>query len=96
MGKISGEHADLVIITSDNPRSEDPEAIVKDVLEGVKGTRVESVVSRRGAILRAIDLAREGDVVLVAGKGHETYQEIQGVRHHFDDREEVLNAAGAA
>ncbi|HUF01980.1 MAG TPA: UDP-N-acetylmuramoyl-L-alanyl-D-glutamate--2,6-diaminopimelate ligase [Gaiellaceae bacterium] len=85
MGKVAADGADLVIVTSDNPRSEDPLAIVEDVLQGA-GIEVEIDLDRRSAIRRALDLAETGDVVLVAGKGHEQGQELAGVVHPFDDR----------
>jgi UDP-N-acetylmuramoyl-L-alanyl-D-glutamate--2,6-diaminopimelate ligase len=85
MGKIAVELADVAIVTSDNPRSEDPVAIIQDVLQGA-GTNVEIDPDRRTAIARAIGLAEPGDVVLIAGKGHEHGQEIAGVVHPFDDR----------
>lgn len=90
MGRIASGYADHAIITSDNPRTEDPEAIVREVLAGADSANTTSIVKRREAIGAALEMAGEGDVVLIAGKGHETYQEIDGVRHHFDDREEVL------
>ena len=85
MGKVAADGADLVIVTSDNPRTEDPLAIVEDVLQGA-GTDVEIDLDRRSAIRRALELAETGDVVLVAGKGHEQGQELAGVVHPFDDR----------
>jgi UDP-N-acetylmuramoyl-L-alanyl-D-glutamate--2,6-diaminopimelate ligase len=91
MGKIAAELADLAIVTSDNPRSEDPITIIQDVLQGA-GLEVEIDPDRRTAIERAIGLAKPGDVVVVAGKGHEGGQEIGGVVHPFDDRE-VVRAA---
>jgi UDP-N-acetylmuramoyl-L-alanyl-D-glutamate--2,6-diaminopimelate ligase len=91
MGKIAAELADLAIVTSDNPRSEDPITIIQDVLQGA-GLEVEIDPDRRTAIERAIGLAEPGDVVVVAGKGHEAGQEIGGVVHPFDDRE-VVRAA---
>ena len=85
MGRVAAEGADIVIVTSDNPRSEDPLAIVEDVLQGT-GLEVEIDPDRLSAIRRALDLADAGDVVVVAGKGHEQGQEIAGVVHPFDDR----------
>lgn len=85
MGRVAAERADLVLVTSDNPRSEDPLAIVQDVLQGA-GVEVEIDLDRRSAIRRALDVAEVGDVVLVAGKGHEQGQEVAGVVHPFDDR----------
>ena len=82
--------ADLLIVTTDNPRSEDPERIVGEIVSGIPAaTSYEIVLDRRAAIRRAFELAGPGDCVLIAGKGHEDYQEIAGVRHHFSDREVV-------
>ena len=91
MGRAAAHLADHVIVTSDNPRSEDPAAIIEQVLAGVTG-KPEAIEDRQVAIFSAVHQARPGDVVLVAGKGHETYQEIAGVRHPFSDRE-VARAA---
>ena len=93
MGRIAAELADRAIVTSDNPRSEDPLAIIGEVLAGAPGLEVEP--DRRAAIELAVGAARDGDVVLIAGKGHERGQEIAGVVHPFDDREvarDVLRA----
>jgi UDP-N-acetylmuramoyl-L-alanyl-D-glutamate--2,6-diaminopimelate ligase len=93
MGSIASRLADVAIVTSDNPRSEDPQAIIEEVLAGAPELDVEP--DRRRAIARAIEAARDGDVVLIAGKGHEQGQEIAGVKHPFDDREvarELLRA----
>lgn len=79
-----------VILTSDNPRSEDPETIIAQMMEGVSfkdRIKVLAITNRKEAIRTACSLAKKGDIILVAGKGHETYQEIKGVKHHFDDRE---------
>ena len=87
--------SDLVILTSDNPRDEDPDSIIEQMAEGLSRDelqRTEKITDRRAAINRAVELATPGTVVLVAGKGHETYQEVKGVRHHFDDAEEVREA----
>jgi UDP-N-acetylmuramoyl-L-alanyl-D-glutamate--2,6-diaminopimelate ligase len=91
MGRVAVELADVAIVTSDNPRSEDPLAIIQDVLQGA-GTDVEIDPDRRSAIRRAIELAERGDVVVIAGKGHEQGQEIAGVVHAFDDREVAREA----
>jgi UDP-N-acetylmuramoyl-L-alanyl-D-glutamate--2,6-diaminopimelate ligase len=91
MGKVAADLADVVIVTSDNPRSEDPLAIIQDVLQGT-GVDVEIDPDRRGAIARAISLADEGDVVVVAGKGHEQGQEVSGVITPFDDRDVARSA----
>src|SRR5262249_2578949 len=93
MGRIASELSDVAIATSDNPRSEDPLAIIEEIVAGARGLEVEP--DRRAAIARAIESGREGDVVLIAGKGHEQGQEIAGVKHPFDDREvarELLRA----
>ncbi len=92
MGAVASRLADQVIVTSDNPRGEDPRAIIAQVLEGVAGRPAEALADRQVAIFAAVHQARAGDVVLVAGKGHETYQEIGGVRHPFSDREVALAA----
>jgi UDP-N-acetylmuramoyl-L-alanyl-D-glutamate--2,6-diaminopimelate ligase len=90
MGRIAASMSDEVIITSDNPRKEDPETIIGQILAGVKGpARIRTDADRRSAIHLALESAREGDVVLIAGKGHEDYQVVGETRHHFDDREEV-------
>ena len=88
MGKVAAELADVTIVTSDNPRSEEPLAIIEDVLQGT-GVDVEIDPDRRSAIARAVSLAEEGDVVVIAGKGHEQGQEVAGVVTPFDDREVV-------
>ena len=90
MGAISANLADRTIITSDNPRTENPLTIIKEIKYGIPKTANFAVVpDRREAIRQAISEAEEGDIVLIAGKGHEDYQEINGVKHPFDDREEV-------
>ncbi|MBR3179588.1 MAG: UDP-N-acetylmuramoyl-L-alanyl-D-glutamate--2,6-diaminopimelate ligase [Clostridia bacterium] len=91
MGEIGGRHSDYVIITSDNPRSEEPESIVKAIEEGVKksGAPYTVIVNRREAIAYALSILEENDILVIAGKGHENYQEINGVKHHFDDKEIV-------
>ncbi|GMB08555.1 UDP-N-acetylmuramoylalanyl-D-glutamate--2,6-diaminopimelate ligase [Thermolongibacillus altinsuensis] len=86
MGQIAAQYGDVPIFTSDNPRSEDPLAILKEMEAGVSGKNVLSIVDRKEAITYAIDHAQEGDVVLIAGKGHETYQIIGDQVLHFDDR----------
>jgi UDP-N-acetylmuramoyl-L-alanyl-D-glutamate--2,6-diaminopimelate ligase len=91
MGQVARELADAVVVTNDNPRSEEPVAIVESILQGA-GTDVEVDLDRRSAIEQAIARAGTGDVVVIAGKGHEQGQEIAGVVHPFDDRE-VARAA---
>lgn len=92
MAEVAVRLSDKVILTSDNPRSEDPAQIIKDMEAGIatdKRKNVFSITDRREAIRAAVHLAQEGDVILVAGKGHEKYQEINGVKNHFDDKEEL-------
>jgi len=108
MGLVAGEHSDLVFITSDNPRSEDPSEIVKEIEKGTRKSGLEKrewagrprvldsgyfvEVDRREAIRRALSTAEKRDVVLIAGKGHEDYQIVGSERRHFDDREEAALA----
>ncbi|WP_374458402.1 UDP-N-acetylmuramoyl-L-alanyl-D-glutamate--2,6-diaminopimelate ligase [Chryseobacterium taeanense] len=92
MGNIATKKSTLAIITSDNPRTEDPAAIIKEIEAGVEPqnfSKYTSIPDRREAIKMAIKFAEPKDIVLVAGKGHETYQEINGVKHHFDDKETI-------
>lgn len=97
MGKIGAENADILIVTSDNPRSEDPECIVSEIEAGVvtglkRGRHYEVITDRRAAIMRAVEIAESGDIVLIAGKGHETYQILKDGTIHFDDREVAREA----
>ena len=86
MGKIAVEQSDIAIITSDNPRSEDPQEIIRQMMVGIPASdRIFSIIDRKEAIRKACALARSGDIILVAGKGHEPYQEIKGKRIGFDD-----------
>lgn len=97
MAREAATRSDLLFLTSDNPRFEEPDAIIADMRAGLDDRQAATatcVTDRREAIREAIAQARPGDVVLIAGKGHENYQEVQGVKHHFDDREEVLAAFG--
>jgi UDP-N-acetylmuramoyl-L-alanyl-D-glutamate--2,6-diaminopimelate ligase len=87
MGGVATELSDLAVITSDNPRSEEPSEIIMDILRGVKKNNYTVQPVRDEAIREAISMAKEGDTVLIAGKGHENYQEVNGVRHHFSDKE---------
>ena len=91
MGEIGVKLSDIAVITSDNPRTEDPDAIIADILKGVDPSMGEYkvVTNRRKAIRYAMDIAKKDDIIILAGKGHETYQEINGVKHHLDEREEV-------
>ena len=88
MGEISGRLADFTIITSDNPRTEDPQKIVDQIEAGMKKTKgnYKVVVDRVEAIKEAIKMANKRDLIVLAGKGHEPYQEINGVKHPFDER----------
>lgn len=93
MAEAVAFNADYAFITSDNPRTEDPEQILRDVEEGMPlDFPYEVVTDRASAIVKAMEFAQKGDAIIVAGKGHEDYQEIMGVKHHFDDREEVRKA----
>lgn len=99
MAQEAANRSDRVIITSDNPRFEEPQAIIDDMLAGLDAAqkaKTISIVDRREAIRAAAMMAEPGDVILVAGKGHEPYQEVKGVKHHFDDHEEVRAAFGIA
>ena len=91
MGEIGVKLSDFAIISSDNPRTEDPMAIINDIVKGVDPSMGEYIVvpERRSAIRYAMDIAKKDDIIVLAGKGHETYQEINGVKHHLDEREEV-------
>jgi UDP-N-acetylmuramoyl-L-alanyl-D-glutamate--2,6-diaminopimelate ligase len=92
MGAVADKFADYAIVTSDNPRKENPEAIINEVVAGFKGKNFEIVVDRREAINRAIRLAGPRDIVLIAGKGHEKYQEFHDHIVPFDDVEVALRA----
>ena len=98
MAQEAVKNSDRVIITSDNPRFEDPQEIINDMLAGLtekQRQKVLSIVDRREAIRTACMMAQPGDVILVAGKGHEDYQIVQGVKHHFDDHEVICEAFGS-
>ena len=94
MGEVSGKMADLTIITSDNPRDEDPQAIIDDIKIGMAKTdgKYVEIPDRKEAIAYAIHHGEPGDIIVLAGKGHEDYQEINGVKHHFSDSEVVREA----
>ena len=97
MGQAAVQHSDRVIFTSDNPRSEDPDAIIRDMEEGINTAgkrKLISITDRRQAIKTAVSMANVDDIVLVAGKGHEKYQDIKGVKHHFDDKEVLQEMFG--
>ncbi|MBR6016986.1 MAG: UDP-N-acetylmuramoyl-L-alanyl-D-glutamate--2,6-diaminopimelate ligase, partial [Prevotella sp.] len=98
MAQEAVRQSDRVIITSDNPRFEEPQAIIDDMLAGLDSKQMKkvlSIVDRREAIRTACMMAEKGDVILIAGKGHEDYQEIQGVKHHFDDKEVLREMFGS-
>ena len=98
MGRVAEQHADVVVLTSDNPRSENPQAILADIAAGMQSAPYAQVADRACAIALAIELARPGDIVLLAGKGHETTQESAGVKVPFSDLEQarrVLGLSGA-
>ena len=92
MGKIAGSLADHCVVTSDNPRTEVPMAIIEDILPGVResGCTFDMIEDRREAIRHALSMGQPGDVIVLMGKGHENYQEINGVKHHLDEYEEVM------
>ncbi|WP_313191125.1 UDP-N-acetylmuramoyl-L-alanyl-D-glutamate--2,6-diaminopimelate ligase [Sphingobacterium sp.] len=93
MAEVASRLSDKVVLTSDNPRTEDPASIIKEMEVGIPGEKrknVFSITDRREAIRAAFHLAQPGDVILVAGKGHEKYQDINGVKNHFDDKEELI------
>ena len=97
MAKEAARLSDQVILTSDNPRFEEPDAIIQDMVAGLSAADLDHtlcITDRRQAIKTALTLAQRGDVVLVAGKGHEDYQEVKGVKHHFDDREIIRELIG--
>lgn len=99
MGEIAARYSDLAMVTSDNPRTEDPDKIIEDVVAGVKKLAAPEnymvIPDRRQAINRAVEMAQDGDVVVIAGKGHEDYQIIGTTKHHFDDREVAAEALEA-
>ena len=94
MGEVSGKLSDVTIITSDNPRDEDPLLIMQDIETGIKKTdgKYMMIPDRREAVKYAIKTAKTGDVIIIAGKGHEDYQEIKGKKYPMDDRELVASA----
>ena len=97
MAREAAERSDRVVITSDNPRFEEPEAIIADMMAGVPEElrpKVLCITDRREAIRAAAMMVEKGDIILVAGKGHEPYQDVKGVKHHFDDHEEIRKAFG--
>jgi len=95
MAEVACMHSDKAIFTTDNPRTEDPENILDEMesaLTGAMKRKSLRITNRREAIKTACMIASPGDIILLAGKGHETYQEVHGVKYHFDDKEELINA----
>jgi len=90
MGNIAAENSTFVVVTSDNPRTENPHTIISEIVSGIKTVNFKVLESREEAIKHAVVNSPDNSVVLIAGKGHETYQEINGVRHHFSDKEIAL------
>ena len=93
MGEIAARYSDFCVITSDNPRYEEPMSIMRQIEKGLPEgfSRYKMLENRRSAILFAMENAREGDIIVIAGKGDEDYQEIGGVKHHFSDRETIAS-----
>ena len=93
MGEVSSRLADLTVVTSDNPRDEEPMDIINDILQGVHKADGEYVTipDRKDAIRYCMENAKDGDIIVLAGKGHEDYQEIKGVKHHMDERELIAD-----
>jgi len=93
MAEVAAEHSDRVILTSDNPRSEEPDQIIKDMEAGLNTSakrKAISITDRKEAIKTAVSLSKTEDIVLIAGKGHEKYQDIKGVKYPFDDKEILI------
>ena len=95
MGGISACYADLSVVTSDNPRTENPQRIIEDIEAGMKGAAFKSIPDRQQAIFEALNDANTGDIVVIAGKGHEDYQIVGDTRHHFSDVEVAEEALAA-
>jgi UDP-N-acetylmuramoyl-L-alanyl-D-glutamate--2,6-diaminopimelate ligase len=96
MGEIAGRFSEFAVITSDNPRTEDPMVIIDSIEDGMKrsGTKYTVIENRKEAIRYALSVAQDDDVIMIAGKGHENYQEINGTKYHFDDKEIVEELLG--
>ncbi len=94
MGKIASELSDIVFVTDDNPRMEDPDTITEEIVKGITLNNWKKIAGRKEAISEALSAAKEGDVVLIAGKGHENYQEIKGVKYPYSDKVTVMNLTG--
>ena len=96
MGMLGVTLSDIPIFTSDNPRSEDPDKIIEEMKVGIASellAKAKTIPNRREAIIEAVKISQKGDIILCAGKGHENYQEIKGVKNHFSDKEEFEKAA---
>ena len=89
MGKIASADSDFVILTSDNPRSEEPGAIIEDIIKGIEKNNYTVIPDRKKAIFYGLSICRKGDILLLAGKGHETYQILKNGKIHFDEREVI-------
>ena len=89
MGKIGTDLSDIAIVTSDNPRTEEPKSIIDDIVKGIDKDNYDIIENRKDAIKKAIEMAKSGDVVVIAGKGHEDYQILKTGKIHFDEREVV-------
>jgi UDP-N-acetylmuramoyl-L-alanyl-D-glutamate--2,6-diaminopimelate ligase len=87
MGKIASELSDKIFITSDNPRFEDPLLIINEIKDGISQNNYEVIENREEAIKKSIESSGDNAVILIAGKGHENYQEVKGIRNHFSDKE---------
>ena len=97
MAEVSARYSDKIVVTSDNPRNEEPGDIIEDIKKGFQHKdllRTLFITDRREAIKAAIMMAPAGSIILVAGKGHENYQDVRGVKHHFDDKEEIMKTFG--
>jgi UDP-N-acetylmuramoyl-L-alanyl-D-glutamate--2,6-diaminopimelate ligase len=97
MAKVAAGMSDILILTSDNPRDEEPVDIINDMKSGLNEQMLRNTIiqtDRREAIRTACMMAKKGDIILIAGKGHENYQEIRGVKHHFSDREVISELFG--
>jgi UDP-N-acetylmuramoyl-L-alanyl-D-glutamate--2,6-diaminopimelate ligase len=92
MGRVVEQGSDIAIVTSDNPRTEDPLAVIEDIKKGLTGNNHLVVPDRKSAIYRAVEMALPGDIVLIAGKGHEDYHILGKKKIHFDDREVAIEA----
>ena len=91
MGRVASQNSSYVIFTSDNPRDEEEEEIINDMIQEVDTFNYEIEINRQKAIIKGIQRLKKNDILVILGKGHEDYQEIKGVKYHFNDKEVVLN-----